>query len=178
MRFETVLLLTSIGIDSVSAARFFIEEEQGIEYSCAYLVFNKTPLTHPKYLELLELLSQRLGVRYFITEPTGYAYRPPTCRNAWKINPLKHLIERFCKPVLLVTGQKRIDSPVRSKLGKFGKWFVNGVYVYRPIYEWISTWNYAVEILPEAKTVWKEIKSKHGHTSLDCVPCLRKVAER
>ena len=174
-KFCHVLLLCSLGVDSIAAAWLFINRDYGFEYDDIKLVFNATPLTPEPAFEILEYVAGKLGVDYVILRGSG-DYRPPYCRFAWKVNPLKQYVRNLNKPVLLVTGQRKDENRKRGKFKQFDVWFMRDTYVFKPCFHFRKsvTKELAYILFPDLVPIWETIaKINGGHTSLDCFPCLR-----
>ena len=164
----------------------FFEEYYNKTIFCDYIILHvaRTPRSHHKLEELAELLKNRLEERFrvriklIITEPFKVkVIAAPYCCYNWKYGPFERLVRTMKADkagCLIILGQRASESTTRARLGKWGTF--HGCMALRPVYKWskIATWLKALDILPEAEKLWKLVsRVNNGHTSLDCVRCLR-----
>ena len=173
-----VIFLCSLGTDSTASIVEY-HENFGVNYRYGFIVTNKTPLSHQKLEEYALLLTRRVNERFntnlklVVTEPDKIKVeKPPACRWVWKQNPTQRFLKSL-KHCLIITGQRKTESILRSKLGEKG--ILYGKPVFRPVYNKTKTYCFekAVEIMPELEELWKKMYTETKHTSLDCMKCLR-----
>jgi len=175
------VFLCSLGVDSVTAILDFLDYYRDYRFDYGVLIVNWTPLSHDNLEDYAFLLKRRLIEKYgiklrlIITDPDKLEVeKPPYCRWVWKQNPTRRVINQY-KGAIVITGQRKKESIVRSKLGVEGELY--GRKVIRPVYNKSKEYCFmrATELLPELKEVWRKQFIETKHTSLDCMTCLRRL---
>jgi len=175
------VFLCSLGVDSVASIREFFERFTEISFDYGFIVVNRTPLSHESLEDYAKLLLDRVNRRYdaslklIITEPDSWnLHKPPACRWLYKQNPTRRFLSSF-KSGVIVTGQRKREGVLRKKLGFEGELY--GKQVLRPVFDKSKEYCFqkAILLLPELKDVWRKLYIETGHTSLDCMTCLRRL---
>jgi len=170
-----------LGVDSVAAIIDVIERNL-VEFNYGFVIVNKTPLSHSKLEEYASLLVSRINSLYdarlklIVTEPDSWnLHKPPAYRWLYKQNPTRRFLSSF-KSGVIVTGQRKREGVLRRKLGFEGELY--GKQVLRPVFDKSKEYCFqkAILLLPELKEVWRKLYIETGHTSLDCVKCLRRIS--